>query len=200
MGPGSKILLGAGAAALLGALTHSVTCGDSAYASGTNRTADGASTEGASAVATPAAVPATKEAVAECQTDINTLMTGKAVNFQSGSAYLAPESSKLLADVATALKPCTGTQIEVQGHTDLIGNADINQNLSQARAESVVKALVDQGVPAMQLTAKGYGLTQPLENARTSQANAKNRRTVFAVTAAGAAAGATPTATPAGGQ
>jgi OmpA-OmpF porin, OOP family len=197
MGPGSKILLGAGAAALLGALTHTVTCGGSAYASGTSTAADGASTEGAaSAVATPPVVPATKEAVAECQTDINTLMTGKAVNFQSGSAYLAPESSKLLADVAKALKPCTGTQIEVQGHTDLIGNADINQNLSQARAESVVKALVDQGVPAAQLTAKGYGLTQPLENARTAAANAKNRRTVFAVTAAGAA----PTETPAGGQ
>jgi OmpA-OmpF porin, OOP family len=197
MGPGSKILLGAGAAALLGAVTHSVTCNGSAYASGASTTTDGASTQGATAaVATPAAVPATKEAVAECQTDINTLMAGKAVNFQSGSAYLAPESSKLLADVANALKPCTGTQIEVQGHTDLIGNADINQNLSQARAESVVKALVDQGVPAAQLTAKGYGLTQPLENARTAAANAKNRRTVFAVTAAGTA----PTATPAEGQ
>jgi OmpA-OmpF porin, OOP family len=175
MGPGSKILLGAGAAALLGAVTHSVTCNGSAYASGASTTTDGASTQGA---------------------NINTLMAGKAVNFQSGSAYLAPESSKLLADVANALKPCTGTQIEVQGHTDLIGNADINQNLSQARAESVVKALVDQGVPAAQLTAKGYGLTQPLENARTGAANAKNRRTVFAVTAAGTA----PTATPAGGQ
>ena len=64
------------------------------------------------------------------------------------------------------------------------------------RAESVVKALTDQGVPAAQLTAKGYGLTQPIENARTAQANAKNRRTVFAVTAAGAA----PVTTRAGGQ
>jgi OmpA-OmpF porin, OOP family len=197
MGPGSKILLGASAIALLGALTHGVTCGSSAYANGATTMAVGTATEGAAtAIATPAVEPATKEAVASCQTDINSLMTGKAVNFQSGSAYLAPESSKLLADVAKALKPCTGTQVEVQGHTDLIGNADINQNLSQARAETVVKALVDQGIPAAQLTAKGYGLTQPLENARTPQANAKNRRTVFAVTAAGVA----PTVTPAGGQ
>lgn len=186
METGSKILIGAAASALLGFLAHSVTCNGSTYASG-----DPAAT----AEAVPAIAPATQEAVAACQTDINGLMTGKTVNFQSGSAYLAPESATLLADVAKALKPCTGTTVEVQGHTDLMGSADINQTLSQARAQAVVKALTDQGIPAAQLSAKGYGSTQPLENARTAEANAKNRRTVFSVAAAGA-----PTSIPAGGQ
>lgn len=134
-----------------------------------------------------AEIPATKEAVAACQGDINALMTGKTINFQSGSAYLAADSTAIIDELAKALTPCAGTSVEVQGHTDLTGSADVNQTLSQARAETVAKALTDKGVPAERLTAKGYGSSQPVENARTATANAKNRRTVFSVAAAGAA-------------
>ncbi len=111
------------------------------------------------------------------------------VNFKSGSAWLAPDSTKLIGEVATVLKPCAGTKIEVQGHTDLKGQPTSNQELSQARAESVLKALVDAGVPADRLTAKGYGSSKPLENATTFTANAKNRRTVFSVASAAAPEG-----------
>ena len=142
---------------------------------------------GAAAPAAAAEAPATKEQVAECQGDINTLMTGKTINFQSGSAYLAADSNAIIDELAKALGPCAGTKVEVQGHTDLTGNPEINQTLSQARAEAVAKALTDKGVPADRLTAKGYGSTQPVENAMTAAANAKNRRTVFSVAAAGAA-------------
>ncbi len=150
--------------------------------------------DAASAPAAPvaAAAPATQEAVAECQGDINTLMMGKTINFQSGSAYLAADSDALLTEIAGALKPCAGTKVEVQGHTDLTGSASINQTISQARAEAVMKALVTKGVPADRLTAKGYGPSQPVENAMTVAANAKNRRTVFSVAASAAA--------PTGGQ
>jgi OOP family OmpA-OmpF porin len=136
-----------------------------------------------------AEAPATTQAVAECQGDINGLMAGKTINFQSGSAYLAADSEALLTELATALKPCAGTKVEVQGHTDLTGSASINQTISQARAEAVMKALTSKGVPADRLTAKGYGPSQPLENAMTAAANAKNRRTVFAVAAAPAPEG-----------
>jgi OmpA-OmpF porin, OOP family len=140
------------------------------------------------ASAAPARVeaPATQEAVAACQKDINELMAGKTINFQSGSAYLA-ENNAILDEAAAALKPCAGMSVEVQGHTDLVGATEINQKLSQARAESVMAALVAKGVPVERLTPKGYGSTQPLDNARNTAANAKNRRTVFAITAAGAA-------------
>jgi OmpA-OmpF porin, OOP family len=134
-----------------------------------------------------AEAPASKEAVAECQKDINTLMTGKTINFQSGSAYLA-ENNAVLDEIAAALKPCVGMSVEVRGHTDLSGSTDTNQKLSQDRAERVVAALVAKGVPAERMTAKGFGSSQPLVNARGDSANAKNRRTEFAVSAATAAA------------
>ncbi len=130
--------------------------------------------------------PASKEAIAACQTDINKVMAGKTINFQSGSAYLA-ENNAVLDEVAAALKPCAGMAVEVQGHTDLSGAPETNQKLSQERAERVVAALVAKGVPTDRLTAKGYGSSQPLENARGDAANAKNRRTVFAIAAAAAA-------------
>jgi OOP family OmpA-OmpF porin len=186
------MLVGAALSALVAYLGYSASCSTGNFAPATDASA------GQTAAATPAVTPATAEAVATCQGDVNTLMTGKSINFQSGSAYLAADSTALIGDIAKALKGCAGTQVEVQGHTDLIGSAEINQNLSQARAETVVKSLVDQGVPAAQLSAKGFGATQPIENARTAQANAKNRRTVFAVSTAGATPAAE--AKPAGAQ
>ena len=131
-------------------------------------------------------VPASKEAIAACQTDINKVMAGKTINFQSGSAYLA-ENNAVLDEVAAALRPCAGMAVEVQGHTDLSGAPATNQTLSQERAERVVAALVAKGVPTDRFTAKGYGSSQPIENIRSAAANAKNRRTVFAIAAVAAA-------------
>ena len=140
--------------------------------------------------AAPAKVeaPASKAAIAACQADINQVMAGKTINFQSGSAYLA-ENNAVLDEVAAALKPCAGMAVEVQGHTDLSGAPATNQTLSQERAERVVAALATKGVPTDRLTAKGYGSSQPLENVRGDAANAKNRRTVFAIAAAAAPEG-----------
>jgi OmpA-OmpF porin, OOP family len=174
-----KALIGALLTALVAWLTYNAGCAVD----------NGAALPAETATApTEAAVPATAEAVAACQGDVNKLMEGKTINFQSGSAYLAADSNAVLDEIAAALKPCAGTSVEVQGHTDLVGSADINQNLSQQRAETVTKALVDKGVPADRLTAKGYGQTQPLDNSRNAAANAKNRRTVFVVGSAAAAA------------
>jgi OmpA-OmpF porin, OOP family len=130
--------------------------------------------------------PASTAAIAACQQDINKVMAGKTINFQSGSAYLA-ENNTVLDEVAAALKPCAGMAVEVQGHTDLSGAPETNQTLSQDRAERVVAAMVAKGVPAERLTAKGYGSSRPLENTRSAAANAKNRRTVFAIAASAAA-------------
>jgi outer membrane protein OmpA-like peptidoglycan-associated protein len=171
-----KILLGALLTGLLAWFTQNAMC---------NTGSDATTSVGATTAATPAAeAPATAEAVATCQTDINTLMKDKTINFQSGSAYLAADSTAVIDELAKALTPCAGTKVEIQGHTDLVGSADLNQNLSQQRAETVMKVLGEKGVPADRLSAKGYGATQPLENAKNPAANAKNRRTVFAVSAA----------------
>jgi OmpA-OmpF porin, OOP family len=181
-----KILLGALLSAFIGWAMFSNACpgnGEAAVAAAAPAAATG---ETPAATTTPAPA-ATAEAVAECQGDINAVMTGKTVNFQSGSAYLANDGNTLLDDVAKALKPCAGTNVEIQGHTDLIGGAEINQTLSQSRADTVKQALVTRGVDAARLTAKGFGASQPLENARNAEANAKNRRTIFVISAAAAA-------------
>ncbi len=133
-----------------------------------------------------AEAPATAQAVAECQGDIDTLMQGKTISFRSGSAYLAPSSHAIIDELGKALAPCTGTNVEIQGHTDLTGDPASNEALSQERADRVKNALIEDGIPAERLTAKGYGSSQPLENAMTGVANAKNRRTVFVVSASGA--------------
>lgn len=145
----------------------------------------GATTVAAETAPAKVEAPASKEAVAACQQDINSVMAGKTINFQSGSAYLA-ENNAVLDEVAAALKPCAGMTVEVQGHTDLSGAPETNQVLSQERAERVVAALVAKGVPAERMTAKGYGSSQPVEATRSYAANAKNRRTVFAIAATSA--------------
>jgi len=126
---------------------------------------------------------ASLEEVSKCQDNINGIMEGKNINFRSGSYYVQPTSFPILDKIVKTLKPCSGVSIEIQGHTDLIGSEIINQNISEARANSVKVALIERGLDANMLIAKGYGASQPIENARTTTANAKNRRTIFVVSA-----------------
>ena len=69
--------------------------------------------------------------------------------------------------------------IEVQGHTDNVGQAAYNQKLSQQRADSVKAYLVRKGVEGSRLVAKGYGMTQPLVPNTTAPNRALNRRVQF---------------------
>jgi len=132
--------------------------------------------------------PATAAAVADCQTKVNATIQGKTVNFTTGHATIAPESMALIEALATELKACAGTAVEVQGHTDSTGSHATNQALSEARAKAVADSLTAKGVPAERLTAKGYAETVPLDPAKTPAAYAKNRRIEFKVAMSGAAA------------
>ena len=67
-------------------------------------------------------------------------------------------------------------RLEIGGHTDNVGTPDANQKLSEARAKSVVAALVAQGVSADRVSAKGYGQSSPVADNRTEEGRAKNRR------------------------
>ncbi|MCB1733535.1 MAG: OmpA family protein, partial [Halieaceae bacterium] len=75
------------------------------------------------------------------------------------------------------------TQVEVQGHTDDRGDDTSNLRLSQRRAEAVVEYLVNNGVDAGRLTARGYGELVPIEPNETKQGRAENRRVEFKITA-----------------
>ncbi len=90
------------------------------------------------------------------------------------SKYLSEVEAvaKLLQDFPTAT-------VEIQGHTDSVGSAKHNEKLSNARAQAVADLLVKKfGIAAERVTAKGYGLTQPVADNATAEGRSKNRRTV----------------------
>ncbi len=133
------------------------------------------------AEATSETAPQNGAVISKCQSDINAVMADKKINFNSGSAYVGPSNFKLIDEIVATLEPCNELRIEIQGHTDLIGSDSINQAMSEARAQSVKTILVERGLNAANITIRGYGATQPIENARTSAANEKNRRTIFVI-------------------
>ena len=99
------------------------------------------------------------------------------INFKTGSAKIAPDDQKRLADLAQKAKGQTGYIIEVQGYADSTGNAAMNTKLSQARAQAVIDYLVQNGVPIRHITAPGaYGETDPKASNETSSGRAENRR------------------------
>jgi OmpA-OmpF porin, OOP family len=137
----------------------------------------------ASSAAKPEAQPA-PQAVADCQSGVDTLIKGKTIAFANGQSKLTQAGGDLVTQLAGALAKCQGVKVEVAGHTDLVGNPKSNQALSETRAKSVVDALIAKGVPAGQLMAKGYGASKPVVQAISHEANAKNRRIEFIVNAA----------------
>jgi OOP family OmpA-OmpF porin len=105
----------------------------------------------------------------------------KGVNFAFNSAELTPESDAVLAYGVATLKKNPNLIIEVDGHTDSVGSEKYNMVLSQHRAESVMKYLLDHGVTNT-LTAKGYGKTRPIADNSTEEGRAENRRVALKIT------------------
>ena len=103
------------------------------------------------------------------------------IYFNTGSAVLLDESEPMLRQVTALIKASPAARLTIEGHTDNIGSAAYNQDLSERRAEAVRTALVTRyGVPAARLTAKGYGFTRPVESNDTYQGRARNRRVELA--------------------
>jgi OmpA-OmpF porin, OOP family len=108
-------------------------------------------------------------------------ITLEGVMFEYNSATLKPESRSALDAVATDLKKYPRLKLELQGHTDSKGPDAYNLKLSQQRADSVRTYLLDQGVTAGALVAKGYGESQPIADNKTDEGRALNRRVVMYV-------------------
>lgn len=99
------------------------------------------------------------------------------VLFDSGQATLKASSYPALNDLVEVLKLKNTMQIEIAGHTDDVGNAQLNMKLSQARANKVKDYLVKKGIQAARITAKGYGDTKPVADNWSEEGRQKNRRT-----------------------
>jgi OmpA-OmpF porin, OOP family len=104
------------------------------------------------------------------------------VYFEPGKVRIQPRSTRLLDQVAAVLQSHPElVRIQVEGHTDDRGSPAFNQKLSQARAESVVRALVQRRIAPERLVARGFGLTRPVASNATRQGREKNRRVEFRV-------------------
>jgi OOP family OmpA-OmpF porin len=103
------------------------------------------------------------------------------VQFETAKAVIRPESFGLLDEVATVIKDhAEAGRIEVAGHTDDRGSDTYNQKLSEDRAKSVMKYLVEKaGVDAARLLAVGYGETKPIATNKTDAGREANRRVEF---------------------
>jgi OOP family OmpA-OmpF porin len=71
--------------------------------------------------------------------------------------------------------------VEIAGHTDTTGPGDYNQGLSERRAKSVMGYLISKGVPAENLTAVGYGESNPIASNVTREGREANRRVEFRI-------------------
>ncbi len=98
------------------------------------------------------------------------------VYFQFGRDSLDPNSEIILKRVAESLTLDTLVTLEVRGYTDITGTLTLNMHLSQQHAESVRNYLVQQGIDPNRLTAKGFGLLDPIASNQTLERRAKNRR------------------------
>ena len=141
----------------------------------------------AAAAAAPAA-PATAAQVQNCQADVDAVIKGKTIQFDSGAASIRAESMPLIEALAQALSACAGTRVEIAGHTDATGDPAKNQTLSETRANAVTAELVNRGIPAGRLAPQGYGATKPRDPDTGAAANAANRRIEFLVASAAAPA------------
>jgi outer membrane protein OmpA-like peptidoglycan-associated protein len=102
------------------------------------------------------------------------------VLFDFNKSTLQPASDPVLQKILDLLKRTPALKLEIQGHTDNVGNDAYNQTLSEARAKAVVTWLTQNGVAAVRLTAKGYGKTRPIADNATDAGRAKNRRVEIA--------------------
>ena len=83
------------------------------------------------------------------------------LNFDSGAAQIKPENFVLLQKVEKAIDVFPRSELTIEGHTDSYGGDDMNQNLSQQRAESVQQYMINaMRIPTYRLIATGYGETQ----------------------------------------
>lgn len=98
------------------------------------------------------------------------------VLFATGSADLRPDLQGEIRSIAANLVTYPDSNIEVVGHTDNVGTAALNQDLSQRRAYSVSSILIGAGVPSGRISSYGKGEDAPVASNLTDAGRAKNRR------------------------
>ena len=114
------------------------------------------------------------------------IVISRQVKFKFGESTLKhtvdPVSDDLLTEVRDAIiNHPEIEQVEVQGHTDNVGKAEVNKQLAQERADAVRFWLIQRGIPSKKLLAKGYGSSKPVADNDTEEGRQQNRRVQFLI-------------------
>jgi outer membrane protein OmpA-like peptidoglycan-associated protein len=103
------------------------------------------------------------------------------VLFDFGKYDLRPEAREKLAKLSGIILGHPGLNLGIEGHTDNVGSDEVNQKLSEQRAESVRSYLIEQGLAQTNVTAQGFGKSMPVVDNSTSSNRQKNRRVEIVV-------------------
>jgi len=110
------------------------------------------------------------------QTESGVVVTLGDVLFESGQTELRQEAMASLVEVVDLLQSEPDKKIRIEGHSDAVGDANTNLEISQKRADAVLEALVSLGVEAGRVTTQGMGEDFPIASNETDEGRAQNRR------------------------
>ncbi len=118
---------------------------------------------------------------AACNPQFADLLAKGHVEFETGSAVLSKASTPLLDELVGIAQRCQSATIAVSGHTDTVGAAASNLDLSKRRAQAVVAYFATAGLDTSRITAEGFGEEKPIASNDTPEGRAQNRRIEFSV-------------------
>ncbi|MGY6410927.1 MAG: OmpA family protein [Alkalilacustris sp.] len=121
----------------------------------------------------PVAMAPTPE---RCVARIETILARQKITFAPGSARIQGAAAETLDEIAEVLQECGALPLEIAGHTDSQGRAEMNLALSQRRADAVREGLAQRRVLVADITAVGYGQTRPIADNATAAGREANRR------------------------
>jgi len=124
---------------------------------------------------------------AEVGEEIGALFDVNPIYYDLDKSNIRPDAAVELDKIVQVLKDNTDISIELGSHTDARASASYNMKLSQRRAESAVKYIIEHGIEAARIKAKGYGETQLINGCSdgvdcSEEAHQENRRTEFKIT------------------
>lgn len=114
-----------------------------------------------------------------CEAEIARVQETSKIAFEPGSTTIAAASLDTMNTIADILEACGQIRLEIQGHTDSQGREEMNQQLSQARAQSVLNELRSRRILTSSYVAVGYGESQPIADNKTEDGREANRRIEF---------------------
>ncbi|QRZ13513.1 OmpA family protein [Paracoccus methylovorus] len=115
----------------------------------------------------------------ECVDRLNAVMQQSEIGFEPNKSVIAGDPGPTLSGLAETMAQCSEFRIEIGGHTDSQGSEGFNAELSRARAQAVLAAMTEAGIDTTNMTAKGYGESQPIADNDTDAGREANRRIEF---------------------